>query len=215
MGISREQDAQYSEQDAQYSEQDAQYSEQDAQYSEQDAHTTTRITSLLTLRFKYRTVYRLFPHPDVTQPAPMKLATSVVSLILMSLLMFSCGQAPQRQEKNLNRQQIEQLARIQLPPSSKEMEVHTESGIDSLIVLRFTLDQRDLDTFLTSAGYTDPLKEGFRPFSSQELRDVSWWNPDEAKDVIGGFLNTSDWASEVMVDVSASQPVVYLKSYDL
>ena len=129
--------------------------------------------------------------------------------------MFSCGQAPQRQEKNLNRQQIEQLARIQLAPSSKEIEVHTESGIDSLIVLRFTLDQSDLDSFLTSAGYTEPLKEGFRPFSSQELRDVSWWNPDEAKDVIGGFLNTSDWASEVMVDVSGSQPVVYLKSYDL
>jgi hypothetical protein len=113
--------------------------------SEQDA-PTTRSTSLLTLRFKYRTAYRLFPHPDVTQPAPMKLATSVVSLILMSLLMFSCGQAPQRQEENLNRQQIEQLARVQLPPSSKEIEVHTESGIDSLIVLRFTLDQSDLDT---------------------------------------------------------------------
>ena len=79
--------------------------------------------------------------------------------------MFSCGQAPQRQEKNLNRQQIEQLARIQLPPNSKEIEVHTESGIDSLIVLRFTLDQSDLDSFLTSAGYTEPLKEGFRPFT--------------------------------------------------
>ncbi|MEQ8972747.1 MAG: hypothetical protein RIE73_20405 [Coleofasciculus sp. C1-SOL-03] len=96
-----------------------------------------------------------------------------------------------------------------------EIEVHTESGIDTLIVLRFALDQSALDSFLTNAGYTEPLKEGFRPFSSQELRDVPWWNPDEAKEVMGGFLNTSDWASEVMVDVSGSQPVVYLKTHDL
>ncbi|MEQ9624271.1 hypothetical protein [Coleofasciculus chthonoplastes] len=52
-----EQDAQCSEQDAQCSEQDAQCSEQDAQCSEQDAHTTTRISPLLTLRFKCRTAY--------------------------------------------------------------------------------------------------------------------------------------------------------------
>ncbi|MEQ9368934.1 hypothetical protein [Coleofasciculus sp. F4-SAH-05] len=39
------------------SEQDAQCSEQDAQCSEQDAHTTTRISPLLTLRFKCRTAY--------------------------------------------------------------------------------------------------------------------------------------------------------------
>ncbi|EDX73861.1 hypothetical protein MC7420_5741 [Coleofasciculus chthonoplastes PCC 7420] len=59
MGIS-------SEQDAQYSEQDAQYSEQDAQYSEQDAHTTSRITPLLILRFKCRTAY--FPNPLFSNP---------------------------------------------------------------------------------------------------------------------------------------------------
>jgi hypothetical protein len=145
----------------------------------------------------------------------MKLMIRLATLALIGLLLFGCAQAPQSKEESLDRQQIEQLARIKLPPSSKDIEVHTESGIDTLIVLRFALDQSALDSFLTNAGYTEPLKEGFRPFSSQELRDVPWWNPDEAKEVMGGFLNTSDWASEVMVDVSGSQPVVYLKTHDL
>jgi len=51
-----------SEQDAQCSEQDAQCSEQDAQCSEQDAHTTTRISSLLRLRFKISPM-RVSPSP--------------------------------------------------------------------------------------------------------------------------------------------------------
>ncbi len=144
----------------------------------------------------------------------MRLATRIISLGIIGLLVLSCGEMPQNQQEPLNRQQIEQLARIKFPPSSKEIEVHTESGIDRLIVLRFTLDQTDLNHFLINAGYTESLKPGFRPFNSQELGNIPWWNPDEAQEVMGGFLNTENWASEVMVDVSGTEPLVYLKAYD-
>ena len=145
----------------------------------------------------------------------MRLFIRLARLALIGLLLFSCGQVPQSKGESVNREQMEQLARIKLPPSSQDIEVHTESGIDTLILLRFTVSESDLKAFLIDAGYTEPLKSGFHPFSSQEIRGVPWWNPDDAKDVMGGFMNTKDWASEIMVDVSRTQPIVYLKAFDL
>ncbi|MFM7366095.1 MAG: hypothetical protein ACKO11_16690 [Cuspidothrix sp.] len=67
----------------------------------------------------------------------------------------------------MERSEIESLARIKLPASSENIEIHTESGINKLILIRLVLNKKDLNSFLKNAGYIKPLKQGFRPFTSE------------------------------------------------
>jgi len=115
----------------------------------------------------------------------------------------------------LETSEIESLGRIKLPASNQNIQVHNESGIDKLILIRLVLNKKDLNSFLKNAGYVKPLKQGFRPFTSEEFENIAWWNPDDTTEVMGGFLNTQKWASEIMVDISSPNPVIYFKTHDL
>jgi hypothetical protein len=145
----------------------------------------------------------------------MKILKHAIGVLMLSSLIVACGDVSLTKEAKLEKSEIENLARIKLPASSKNIQVHTESGIDRLIVIRFILDKNDLYYFLKNAGYAEPLKQGFRPFSSKDFKNINWWNPDDAKEVIGGFSNGQKWANEIMVDVSSPSPVVYFKAHDL
>jgi hypothetical protein len=145
----------------------------------------------------------------------MKIFKQVISLIILSSLILSCSDVWQQKEAKLETSEIESLARIKLPASNQNIQVHNESGIDKLILIRLVLNKKDLNSFLKNAGYVKPLKQGFRPFTSEEFENIAWWNPDDAKEVMGGFLNTQKWASEIMVDISSPNPVIYFKTHDL
>ena len=145
----------------------------------------------------------------------MKIFKQVISLIILSSLILSCSDVWQKKEAKLETSEIESLARIKLPPSSQNIQVHNESGIDKLILIRLVLNKKDLNSFLKNAGYVKPLKQGFRPFTCEVFENIAWWNPDDTTEVMGGFLNTQKWASEIMVDISSPNPVIYFKAHDL
>ena len=146
----------------------------------------------------------------------MKLILCFMTFIVTILFTSSCQMMAMPKEHSVNKDQIEHAARIKFPMSAQDIQVHTESGIDTLVVLRFTMNKDELTTFLKDAGYTESLRPDFRPFRSQELPGVPWWNPDEVHKLEGGVLSTEDWASEMMVDMSDSHSAtVYLKAYEL
>lgn len=139
-----------------------------------------------------------------------------MALVVIVLCVSSCQKITAPREHAVNKDQIEESARIKLPATVQDLHVHTESGIDTLVVIRFTMQKNELETFLKDAGYTEPLRPNFRPFRSQELQDIPWWNPDAVREPSGGLLSTEDWASELMVDTSDPRSAtVYLKAFDL
>ena len=77
----------------------------------------------------------------------MKIFKQVISLIILSSLILSCSDVWQKKEAKLETSEIESLARIKLPASSQNIQVHNESGIDKLILIRLVLNKKDLNSF--------------------------------------------------------------------
>jgi len=48
--------------------------------------------------------------------------------------------------------EIEDFAKIQFPESAGEIYSKTEQGIDKILFLRFSIDKKDLNTFLARVG---------------------------------------------------------------
>ncbi|HEX7243196.1 MAG TPA: hypothetical protein VF263_23125 [Longimicrobiaceae bacterium] len=138
-----------------------------------------------------------------------------LGLVLALLALAGCH-PPGTQETTLEREEIERRAQVRLPPGARDVHVHTETGIDSMVMLRFAIDAGELGAFLASAGFTEPLREELRPFTPSDSEGLAWWHPERATRARGGHRADEDRASEVMVDLTDPEhPVVYLKTFTL
>lgn len=75
----------------------------------------------------------------------------------------------------LDRAAIEANARIKLPDNATEIQVHTEQGIDSLILLKFALPPAEIPKFLTASGFQTQLKGGYNPLQWREPNQTTPW----------------------------------------
>ncbi len=146
---------------------------------------------------------------------PMKYHLTILCGVVLFTL-TACSTADAGQSSALDRATIEQYARIKLPASATDIHSYTESGMDRIILVRFTLPATDLSQFLRDAGYTEPLRNNYNPLSAWNGYDLPWLQPESAANFAGGIASELSFAKRIFVDTSDPQTyIVYLEHFEL
>ncbi len=133
----------------------------------------------------------------------------------MLLTLTACSTADAGQSSALDRATIEQYARIMLPASATDIHSYTESGIDRIIYVRFTLPASDLDQFLRDSGYTEPLRNNYNPIPVWTKEEFDWWHADQAQSFRDGKASEPSFWKNIFVDTSDPQTyIVYLEHFE-
>ncbi|HLK96162.1 MAG TPA: hypothetical protein VK364_00195 [Hymenobacter sp.] len=139
--------------------------------------------------------------------------------ILCGVVLFTltaCTTADAGQNSTLDRATIEQYARIKLPASATDIHSYTESGMDRIIYVRFTLPAGDLEQFLRDARYTEPLRNNYNPIFTDAQEQFDWWQTDQAQSFRGIKASEPSFAKNILVDTSDPQTyIVYLEHFEL
>lgn len=106
--------------------------------------------------------------------------------------------------------EVQSFARIRLPKSYRDIKLHEESGIDRMMAFRFTMDEVDLEEFIASANYPGKLQstELGRELYTDNLKQYSWWKPDDAKKFQSGSYLNGEWASKILIDLTNSPTII-------
>lgn len=133
--------------------------------------------------------------------------------ILLALLLVGCDTAvPTGSNRGgLSRSEIENYSFVKLPAAASALESYLVAGIDKRIWVKFQLPPADLPAFLSSAEFTQPLKEQSNPFPVSEPllpKDTQWWQPGTAKIYAGATLKTERFGKSILVD--KTNPVSYV-----
>ncbi len=140
--------------------------------------------------------------------------TILCGVVLLTLT--ACSTADAGQSSALDRATIEQYARIKLPANATDIYSYTESGIDRIIYVRFTLPASDLDQFLRDSGYTEPLRNNYDPVVTRPQKRLDWWHADQAQSFRGSSIGEPSFAKNIFVDTSDPQTyIVYLEHFEL
>jgi len=106
-------------------------------------------------------------------------------------MVLSCdNNLHQKGKITMNREQVEKIARIKLPSDVFDIQSYGEKGIDTLILLRFSIHSKDMDLFINQSGLT--LTENYKPFVNDFGTDLSWWEIDKMKKVSGAVQYFDD-----------------------
>ncbi|HLK96163.1 MAG TPA: hypothetical protein VK364_00200 [Hymenobacter sp.] len=133
----------------------------------------------------------------------------------MLLALSGCAGVSINDGAPLDRATIEQYARIKLPASATDIHSYTESGMDRIILVRFTLPAGALEQFLRDAGYSEPLRNNYNPVSAWPEEKFDWWNPDQAQSFRGGKAAEPGFWKNIFVDASDPQTsIVYLEHFE-
>ena len=133
-------------------------------------------------------------------------------------LLGSCSSQERKTEPiHMEISEINEITPITIPEEAQDLKIHQESGINDLIVLRFRLSEETVETFITSNELGELLKNGYRPFSNVELKDLDWWDPEGLSDIRGGYGGTESWAQEILIGKAGTDAMstVYYRHYDL
>lgn len=87
-----------------------------------------------------------------------RVAAAVALLLLAACAGGQRGEGVPSEATAEQRQELEEFARVTLPPSAADVEVVSQSGIDAMLFARFTIAGSDVETFLAEAG-VEPADE--------------------------------------------------------
>lgn len=115
----------------------------------------------------------------------------------------------------MTRDEAEDFACIVLPSGARHIQTHTEQGIDRILFLRFTMDAGNLETFLSDSNFSQPLEEGYRPFTSDLGAGLSWWNIDQLHRFAGLTDRCDAVSRQLLVGWTEEETViVYLIAFE-
>lgn len=83
---------------------------------------------------------------------------------------------------------VERRAHIRLPEGARDLHVHTDSGADTAIWVRFVMPDSARPQFLRDAGYPETMASTRRYVRNDQLRDQAFWNPDGVAQFESGQL---------------------------
>jgi len=145
---------------------------------------------------------------------PMKYHLTLLCGVVL-LTLTACSTTDAGQSSTLDQATIEQYARIKLPASATDIHSYTESGMDRIIYVRFTLPASDLEQFLRDSGYSEPLRNNYNPISAWPKKRFDWWHADQAQSFRGGEVSEPSFWKNIFVDTSDPQTyIVYLKHFE-
>jgi len=120
--------------------------------------------------------------------------------------------------ETIDRTTIEDYARIKLPQTATNIHAHTERGIDSLILLKFSLPPADMPQFLAKSGFQSGLKDGYNPLQWKEPDQTNpWWTPQNAT-VFAGIASGQSGQFIRHIFVAQTNPtsyIVYVEAYSM
>jgi hypothetical protein len=119
------------------------------------------------------------------------------------------------EQENLTAAQIENIGRIQLPPSAAGIQARAGGFQDRYIYIRFDMLPADLDTFLQATRYTPSISPtGVIPFQSI-APDTPWWRPQDAQRFEAGKNFVDGISQSVLVDMtSMDRYIVYVQTFE-
>jgi len=111
--------------------------------------------------------------------------------------------------------QITEWARIDWPASSRNIQYYSESGIDSIALLRFDIAPDELQRLIGSLGFTKPLRASYRPFPP-EVEAPKWWVDRDIDNAVGGTVMIPGLCREIYIDQSRPDSyTVYLRTFEV
>lgn len=117
-------------------------------------------------------------------------------------------------------EEVEEIARIEIPASATEIQVYAETGgMDDLALIKFKLPANELDSFLEKHGFHN-LKQGY-----WSLQDFSvpgdWWPSVEPNskppiaEYLGGKLHFPGFSQSILIDVTNKKfYIIYLQGFE-
>ncbi|GII81499.1 hypothetical protein Sru01_64810 [Sphaerisporangium rufum] len=148
----------------------------------------------------------------------MRLAAALALLLCLGVL-TGCGtsrspgaarSAPPAPEVTVD--EITRFARLDMPPHPSDVQTGGESGIDRLVLLRFSAPATEVRDFLTGSGFPAP-KKGAQGVQS-DLGTRLGWGLDELSGTEGASDDTGDLVRQVTIDRSTpDRPTVYVAAF--
>jgi len=115
----------------------------------------------------------------------MKNTVIIKYLILLIIILnnVSCH-SNQAGMDTMKIEQIEKIAKIQLPSKLDQINTYTEKGIDLLLMIHFKLNAKEVNQFISESNL-NPLKKNYRPFINDFGVGLDWWNIGDVKNAFG------------------------------
>lgn len=132
--------------------------------------------------------------------------------IALSVVITGCGVGLARDSGTVTGQQAASFAKLKLPASARDFDVHHDRGIDERYRFSFRLDRKDLNVFISDSALP-PLESGLRAISKADA-EAPEWPRSQLKQVTGVGDDRSGLVRKVVVDLSDPSVVtVYVKSF--
>jgi len=103
---------------------------------------------------------------------------------------------------------IEGNARIQLPPSARDIHAHTDGFREIFTQARFTMDAADLPGFLEDALCSEPPASIDPAVLRSPARKPSWWKPMDAQYLLECTGQDEHFYQHILIDISDSETVI-------
>ncbi|MEO7913486.1 MAG: hypothetical protein ABIV47_27865 [Roseiflexaceae bacterium] len=119
------------------------------------------------------------------------------------------------EQEKLTTAQIENIGRIQLPPSAAGIQARAGGFQDRFISIRFDMLPKELDVFLKATRYTPSISPTTElPFQSIS-DDAPWWRPQDAQRFEAGENFVDGISQTVLVDMTSTERyIVYVQTFE-
>ncbi len=99
---------------------------------------------------------------------------------------------------------VESEALVKLPASYRDLRVHKESGMDTLISFSFKFNRSELDTFVKGIGLEGKLEKNPAGHDVLNSKACEWFQPERSKEYLTGqdFFKKEALAKLIVLDTS-------------
>jgi hypothetical protein len=117
-------------------------------------------------------------------------------------------------EDELDRAQIAQLIEADLPPSTAHVRSYYTQFQDYFACIRFEIDPADLEVFVASTPFPQPLQRSNDPAVVSTSCTQPWWQADQAHTLLWATRPVGSGAETLIIDISDPQRmIVYWNGY--
>lgn len=119
------------------------------------------------------------------------------------------------EQEHLTTAQIENIGRIQLPPSAAGIQARAGGFQDRFISIRFDMLPAELASFLKATRYTPSISPTTKlPFQSIS-NDAPWWRPQDAQRFEAGENFVDGVSQTILVDMTSTERyIVYIQTFE-
>lgn len=153
----------------------------------------------------------------------------VLVLLLIGLLCLTGCEAVEMMTNNnaiedlsqrFSRAEVEAFIGAPIPASATNVFTAGEAALDTMVIARFDLPRGEVTAFLSAAGITSPLSDGYTPFFSgtPPYAEADWWQAPTPSSS-GSYQGVNEGVNGrvynvVVVNPAADVVTVYLQVFN-